>query len=349
MLLNLDVHPQLKALLHSPHITVDTLRQLILYVQGDVQELFDYTTGKPFTRHELISAVLQSIPHVKQKKRAGARGRSQSSSKKTNFRYYTIAAVPVLSLLYLYTQEYKKNTIQKKTINVRIKEPPPLHTLPQLPETKTTPPIPPQQLPYALRYLTDGKQPTSVLIALVFVIVVAGGTTAGVTLTRLAHRQRDGTVKRFLDAYRKTIVSTIPDDAVQPVQLLPKNKHAEEPYDGAMLRRVDYRLHTMFKMHTNLNALRKVLLNSPTSVFHGRTLHWHHLVRTDGSIRDSCGEIARALVHYRRWRDLFGTLSETVKRTFRRRSKPRRPSITKKRAPARGNSKPQKASRKVQA
>ena len=123
-------------------------------------------------------------------------------------------------------------------------------------------------------------------------------------------------------------MSTIPPDAVQPAQ--PQPHQPPEPYDGTMLRRVDYRLHTMFKTHTDINALRKALLNAPTSVYHGRTLHWHHLVRTDGSIRDSCGEIARALVHYRRWRDLFGTLNEAVKRTFRRRSVSRNTSTAKK-------------------
>lgn len=322
----MDVHPQLKALLHSPHITVDTLRQLILYVQGDLRELFDYTTGKAFTRDELIGAVLQSIPQENtktQKKRAGA--------VKLKYRDYILAAVPVYAILYYIALEFKKNTKQKKTIDVQVKQPP-QHALPKLAENQTIQPLPSKWLPHALDRLTDGKQPLSVRIALVFVIVAAGGTTAGLTLTHFARSLRGGgTVTRFLDAYRKTIVNTIPPDAVQPATPQ-QNKRTDEPYDGATLRRVDYRLHTMFKTHTDINTLRKVLLNAHTSVFHGRTLHWHHLVRTDGSIRDSCGEIARALVHYRRWRDLFGTLNETVKRTFRRRSKPRRTSITKKRA-----------------
>ena len=330
----MDVHPQLKALLHSPHITVDTLRQLILYVQGDLHELFDYTTGKAFTRDELIAAVLQSIPQENtktQKKRAGAAngdGRRGWSGARVRS---TMAAVPFLAILYYIAQEFKKNTKQKKTIDVQVKQPP-QHALPKLAENQTIQPLPSKWLPHALERLTDGKQPLSVRIALVFVIVAAGGTTAGLTLTHFARSLRGGgTVTRFLDAYRKTIVNTIPPDAVQPATPQ-QNKRTDEPYDGATLRRVDYRLHTMFKTHTDINSLRKVLLNAPTSVFHGRTLHWHHLVRTDGSIRDSCGEIARALVHYRRWRDLFGTLNETVKRTFRRRSKPRRTSITKKRA-----------------
>ena len=104
--------------------------------------------------------------------------------------------------------------------------------------------------------------------------------------------------ERFKQLYEMTLAKAMVPEAVEV-------NHPNETYSDTnhCLQPIDRRLHDIFVEHTTVNGLRKVLLNLPKDAHMARELHWHHLIRTNGEVRNSCGEIARAMAHYRQWKD----------------------------------------------
>ena len=104
--------------------------------------------------------------------------------------------------------------------------------------------------------------------------------------------------ERFKQLYKMTLAKAMVPEAVEVI-------HPNETYSDTnhCLQPIDRRLHDIFVEHTTVNGLRKVLLNLPKDAHMARELHWHHLIRTNGEVRNSCGEIARAMAHYRQWKD----------------------------------------------
>lgn len=142
----------------------------------------------------------------------------------------------------------------------------------------------------------------AVLVSALLVI----GTSYLVYRTRRARTPKE----RFRAAYDQVVVHGMHAEAVPA-------EHASYADTGGCLRSVDPQLHRLFRKHTEVPALRVALFRVRPSLKHARTLHWPHLVRTDGTLRDSCGEIARAMRHYRQWRDLIGSTTQTGRRLFR--------------------------------
>ena len=71
------------------------------------------------------------------------------------------------------------------------------------------------------------------------------------------------------------------------------------PYSG-QLERVDTALHELFATHSDVDRLRYALLKrfASQSTSRGRRVMPLHILRTDGGVRESAGEIARAIKHH---------------------------------------------------
>lgn len=90
------------------------------------------------------------------------------------------------------------------------------------------------------------------------------------------------------------------------------------------LKYIDTSLHKIFSTHTDVNHLRYELLQlrKKRSYFYGRTLLHVHLIRSDGTVRDNCGEIARAMAYH--WsfqpvKNIQEFIRHTAKRMTRKR------------------------------
>ena len=79
---------------------------------------------------------------------------------------------------------------------------------------------------------------------------------------------------------------------------------------GIQLQFIDKKIHSLFQTYKQIDQLRYHLLRlkKKRSLFEGRSILKEHLIRNDGSIRVSCGEIARAVFHYWENRHLLGIL-----------------------------------------
>ena len=97
-----------------------------------------------------------------------------------------------------------------------------------------------------------------------------------------------------------TFMKTLPY-SMQNVHKIPVGSKTETYHDtNECLEHIDTSLHVLFTTHTNVDQLRYELLKlrKKRSYFYGRSLLNMHLIRNDGTIRDNCGEIARAMAHH---------------------------------------------------
>ena len=140
----------------------------------------------------------------------------------------------------------------------------------------------------------------------------AAVAASGMVYARSVSYKKRTPQENFEDAIEKILSWTaVPD----PVQAGPVGETYQST--NQCLKNVDNTLHKLFKKHTNVCDLRKSLMDLPPAATRARNLSWPHLVRTDGNVRSSCGEIARAIVHYRQWKDVVGITSEAGKRLLR--------------------------------
>ena len=91
------------------------------------------------------------------------------------------------------------------------------------------------------------------------------------------------------------------------------------------LKYIDVSLHKLFLAHTEVNQLRYQLfqLRKKRSYFYGRILLNEHLIRSDGSVRDSCGEIARSMAHHWSFQPIKSIHEFTRQTMYRTRRKKR--------------------------
>lgn len=100
------------------------------------------------------------------------------------------------------------------------------------------------------------------------------------------------------------------------------------------LKFVDAKIHDLFETYQNPDELRYHLLRlqKKRSIFQGRSILKEHIIRHDGSVRESCGEMARAVYFYWENRHLLGilynkvhkmthTLKKTYKKTYKKTNK----------------------------
>lgn len=86
---------------------------------------------------------------------------------------------------------------------------------------------------------------------------------------------------------------------------------------NVQLQFIDKKIHSLFRTYKQVDQLRYHLLQlqKKRSLFEGRSILKEHLIRNDGSVRSSCGEMARAVYHYWENRHLLGILYYKVSKT----------------------------------
>jgi hypothetical protein len=87
------------------------------------------------------------------------------------------------------------------------------------------------------------------------------------------------------------------------------------------LAHMDYDLHLKFlECGDDVGMLRDRLLRmrKAREAFHQRRLLPYHLIRTNGEVRESPNEIARAIAHHWQWGNLLGIVTTRTRTAFRR-------------------------------
>jgi hypothetical protein len=106
---------------------------------------------------------------------------------------------------------------------------------------------------------------------------------------------------------------------VSKLEELVQKGNLKETYkkSNVHLQFVDRQIHAVFDKCTKADEVRYRLLRlrKKRSIFAGRTILKEHLLRKDGSVRESCGEMARAIHHYWENRHLIGILYNTIHAT----------------------------------
>ena len=106
---------------------------------------------------------------------------------------------------------------------------------------------------------------------------------------------------------------------VSKLEELVQKGNPKETYkkSNVHLQFVDRQIHAVFDKCTKADEVRYRLLRlrKKRSIFAGRTILKEHLLRKDGSVRESCGEMARAIHHYWENRHLIGILYNTIHAT----------------------------------
>lgn len=114
----------------------------------------------------------------------------------------------------------------------------------------------------------------------------------------------------------------LPHKRVDPV--LPTSSTESYNMVHPNLQHIDVQLHELFKLYTHADNLRYHLFQFRKThhLFHGRGIYNEHLVRVDGTVRESCGEIARAIQYYWKYRDLLGVFYQKTRQLWQGRSLP---------------------------
>lgn len=151
-------------------------------------------------------------------------------------------------------------------------------------------------------------------------LVVALAAAGIIGSVRLATRKPRDPIQQVLRNY-EVILAKQGALKADPVTVRAKGQTSYED-TGCCLRGVDLRLHRLCKRYAHPDELRYQLLQLTThrSIFHGRTLLVEHLLRNNGEIRATSAEMAQAIAHHWRARQLLGIVREKVRRTLRRSS-----------------------------
>lgn len=161
-------------------------------------------------------------------------------------------------------------------------------------------------------------RPNVAAVCACLVVALAAAGTVGAV--RAGTRKPRDPVKQVLLNYKALLAK---QGAFKPDPVTARAKGQTSYEDtGFCLRGVDLRLHRLCKRYAHPDELRYQLLQLTThrSIFHGRTLLVEHLLRNDGEVRATCAEMAQAIAHHWRARQLLGIVREKVRRTLRRSS-----------------------------
>ena len=119
------------------------------------------------------------------------------------------------------------------------------------------------------------------------------------------------------------------------VHLRMKDDETHYAQTKPILRNVDYNLHKQFKHNDDLARVYYIVAQAQykrRNLFGHRGVSNVHVVRTDGTLRDSVAEIAHAIAHHWKISTVVGitaTHMRGVFRTFRRSSSARKVSLRK--------------------
>lgn len=158
----------------------------------------------------------------------------------------------------------------------------------------------------------------AVVCACLIVTLAAAGT---VETVRARTRKPRDPIQQMLRNYEALLTK---QGAFKPDVVAERAKGKSSYADtGACLRNVDMRLHRLCNHYGRPDELRYHLLQLTThrSIFHGRTLLAEHLLRNNGEVRSTCAEMALAIAHHWRVRQLLGIVRERIRGTLRRSSK----------------------------
>lgn len=161
-------------------------------------------------------------------------------------------------------------------------------------------------------------RPSVAAVCACLVVALAAAGTVGAV--RAGTRKPRDPIKQVLRNYEALLAK---QGAFKPDPVTARAEGQTSYEDtGFCLRGVDLRLHRLCKRYADPDELRYQLLQLTThrSIFHGRTLLVEHLLRNDGEVRTTCAEMARAIVHHWRARQLLGIMREKVRPTLRRSS-----------------------------
>ena len=161
-------------------------------------------------------------------------------------------------------------------------------------------------------------RPNVAAVCACLVVALAAAGTVGAV--RAGTRKPRDPIKQVLRNYKALLAK---QGAFKPDPVTARAKGQTSYEDtGFCLRGVDLRLHRLCKRYAHPDELRYQLLQLTThrSIFHGRTLLVEHLLRNDGEVRQTCAEMAQAIAHHWRARQLLGVVREKVRRTLRRSS-----------------------------
>lgn len=161
-------------------------------------------------------------------------------------------------------------------------------------------------------------RPNVAAVCACLVVALAAAGTVGAV--RAGTRKPRDPIKQVLRNYEALLAK---QGAFKPDPVTARAKGQTSYEDtGFCLRGVDLRLHRLCKRYAHPDELRYQLLQLTThrSIFHGRTLLVEHLLRNDGEVRATCAEMAQAIAHHWRARQLLGIVREKVRRTLRRSS-----------------------------
>ena len=135
-----------------------------------------------------------------------------------------------------------------------------------------------------------------------------------------------GTVAALYAAYRykdyrhtKTLADALDDLASDKADIVPRTDRGY----GGELKRVSQELHDMFKAaRGDVAALRQALFRYRPGIT-GRTILCEHVIRADGGVRSSLGEIAAAITGKKSWLDVGNTVRNMFRtpRSSRRQSR----------------------------
>jgi hypothetical protein len=104
---------------------------------------------------------------------------------------------------------------------------------------------------------------------------------------------------------------------VEPDRVSAKEHNTSYAHTNACLKSVDPHIHDIFRNRNNggsIALLRKTLMRELSTPIRARRLRWMHLFRPDGCARTSIGEIAWAVVRYRKWDDSRGIATAQMRR-----------------------------------
>ena len=161
-------------------------------------------------------------------------------------------------------------------------------------------------------------RPNVAAVCACLVVALAAAGTVGAV--RAGTRKSRDPVKQVLRNYEALLAK---QGAFKPDPVTARAKGQTSYEDtGFCLRGVDLCLHRLCKRYAHPDELRYQLLQLTThrSIFHGRTLLVEHLLRNDGEVRATCAEMAQAIAHHWRARQLLGIVREKVRRTLQRSS-----------------------------
>jgi hypothetical protein len=96
--------------------------------------------------------------------------------------------------------------------------------------------------------------------------------------------------------------------------------HHQRAYRG-QLEDADSALHAIFGRGASINGLRKALLVHQKGWFRGRSITVEHLIRRDGNVRTSAGEIADAILANHSWWNVGENVGTKLANMFTRRKK----------------------------